>query len=142
MEKIKIGIIKEGKVPADKRVPFTPIQCARIQEGHPNVEVIIQSSDIRAIKDQEYRDAGLVVQDDITECDILMGVKEVPLDQLIPNKTYFFFSHTYKEQPYNAKLLKKILEKKIRLVDYELLKGSNGNRLIGFGRYAGIVMID
>jgi len=139
MEKIRIGIIKEGKVPADKRVPFTPEHCTRIEAGHENVEVIIQSSEIRAIKDQEYIDAGLKVQDDISECDILLGVKEVPLDDLIPNKTYFFFSHTYKEQPYNAKLLKEILKKNIQLVDYELIKGINGARLIGFGRYAGIV---
>ncbi|MEM7161876.1 MAG: NAD(P)-dependent oxidoreductase [Bacteroidota bacterium] len=136
---MKVGIIREGKNPPDKRVPLSPEQCNIVMEKWPHVEIIVQPSPIRDIEDQEYLDAGVNMQEDLSDCDILMGVKEVPYDDLIPNKKYFFFSHTYKEQPYNAKLLQTILEKKIQLIDYELLKKKSGARLLGFGRYAGIV---
>ncbi|MFT4659766.1 MAG: saccharopine dehydrogenase (NAD+, L-lysine-forming) [Patiriisocius sp.] len=139
MSKVKIGVIREGKVPPDKRVPLTPEHCKRILEGHYNVEIVIQSSPIRAFSDDEYSALGLTVQEDVSDCDILMGVKEVPKSDLLPQKVYFFFSHTYKEQPYNAALLKKILDRKIQLVDYELIKDKRDRRLIGFGRYAGVV---
>lgn len=136
---MKIGIIREGKNPPDKRVPFTAAQCREIVERFPETKVVVQPSDIRAIKDQEYEKEGIPLQEDLSDCDVLFGVKEVPLSMLIPNKTYFFFSHTYKEQPYNATLLKTILEKKIQLVDYEMLTDTSGRRLVAFGRYAGIV---
>jgi len=135
-----IGIIREGKKPSDKRVPLTPSQCAEIQKQFPSIQILVQTSPIRAFEDSEYLDYGIEVVDSVAHCEILLGVKEVPLDELIPLKTYFFFSHTYKKQLYNRALLKTILEKKIRLIDYELLLAeSNGRRLIGFGRYAGIV---
>ncbi len=136
---MKIGIIREGKTPPDKRVPLSPQQCAEAKEKFPQAELVVQPSAIRKFKDEEYTAAGIVLQDDLSDCDVLFGVKEVPLGMLIPNKTYFFFSHTFKLQPYNAKLLRKILDSKIRLVDYEVLKDERGKRLIGFGRYAGIV---
>ena len=136
---MKLGVIREGKIPPDERVPLTPVHCKKVMEKWPHVEVVVQPSPIRDIKDEEYAAAGITIQEELGDCDILMGVKEVPLDQLIPNKKYFFFSHTYKEQPYNAKLLRAILDKKIQLIDYELLKKKNGSRIIGFGRYAGIV---
>jgi saccharopine dehydrogenase (NAD+, L-lysine forming) len=139
MSKIQVGVIREGKVPADKRVPLSPEQCVRVQELFPNVEITVESSVIRAYKDSEYTDLGINVSSDISSCAILLGVKEVPIPQLIPNKTYFFFSHTYKKQPYNRDLLQAILDKKIRLIDYEVLKDANNQRIIGFGRYAGIV---
>jgi saccharopine dehydrogenase (NAD+, L-lysine forming) len=139
MSKIQVGVIREGKVPADKRVPLSPEQCVRVQELFPNVEISVESSVIRAYKDSEYTDLGINVSSDISSCAILLGVKEVPIPQLIPNKTYFFFSHTYKKQPYNRDLLQAILDKKIRLIDYEVLKDANNQRIIGFGRYAGIV---
>ena len=135
---MKIGIIREGKVPPDKRVPFTPPQCKSIKNRF-GVEVLVQSSQHRAYKDKEYRDAGITVVEDVSDCDVLMGVKEVPLDKLIENKTYLFFSHTFKKQSHNRKLLRTILEKKIRLIDYELLTDERGVRLVAFGRYAGIV---
>ncbi len=135
---IKIGLIKEGKVPVDKRVPLTPKQAAELQESF-DVEVVVQSSDIRCFKDQEYIDEGLYVVHNVGDCDVLLGVKEVPMPDLISNKTYFFFSHTSKEQPYNQKLLQTIIEKKIKLVDYEGLTDSKGARVVAFGRYAGIV---
>ena len=139
MSTIKLGIIREGKVPPDKRVPLTPVQCVELQKRFPNVKVLVQPSEIRAIADQEYQDFGIELSSDMSQCDILMGVKEVPVAELIPNKTYFFFSHTFKKQAYNRDLLRAILDKKIRLIDYEVLKDISGQRLIGFGRWAGIV---
>jgi saccharopine dehydrogenase (NAD+, L-lysine forming) len=139
MQQIKIGIIKEGKVPPDKRVPFTPLQTEEIQQRFTNVKVVCQSSDIRCFKDEEYEEHDTEVRPNVTDCDILMGIKEVPLENLVADKTYLFFSHTIKKQPYNRKLLKEVLKKNIRLIDYEALKDRQGNRLVAFGRYAGIV---
>lgn len=136
---MKIGIIREGKVPPDQRVPLTPEQCAEVLVRFPYIELAVQPSDVRRITDAEYTEAGVQLQEDLSDCDVLFGVKEVPLDQLIPEKTYFFFSHTYKLQPYNAKLLRACIDKRVRLIDYELLKRPGGQRIIGFGRYAGIV---
>ena len=136
---MKIGIIREGKVPPDQRVPLTPEQCAEVLVRFPYIELAVQPSDVRRITDAEYTEAGVQLQEDLSDCDVLFGVKEVPVDQLIPEKTYFFFSHTYKLQPYNAKLLRACIDKKVRLIDYELLKRPGGQRIIGFGRYAGIV---
>lgn len=139
METIRLGIIKEGKIPPDKRVPFSPIQCVEIEQRYPHVKVVVQSSEIRAFKDEEYRELGIEVVADVADCDILMGIKEVPISDLIPKKTYLFFSHTTKKQPYNRKLLQEVLNRKIRLVDYEALKDKLNNRLVAFGRFAGIV---
>ncbi len=139
METIRLGIIKEGKTPPDKRVPFSPTQCVEIEQRYPHVKVVVQESDIRAFKDDEYREVGIEIVTDVSDCDILMGIKEVPVSRLIPKKTYLFFSHTIKKQPYNRKLLQEVLNKKIRLVDYEALKDKLNNRLVAFGRFAGIV---
>ena len=136
---MKIGIIKEGKIPPDKRVPLSPAQCAQLMEKYPGLEVEVQSSNIRCFADSEYKDAGAKVIDNVSGCDVLMGVKEVPVDDLVPDRTYLFFSHTIKEQPYNKKLLQTVLRKNIQLVDYECLENKEGFRLLGFGRYAGIV---
>ncbi|MES2588186.1 MAG: NAD(P)-dependent oxidoreductase [Bacteroidota bacterium] len=139
MNKIKLGVIREGKVPPDFRVPLTPKQCAFVKQKFPNVEVFVQTSPIRAFKDEEYNNEGITVQEDLSNCDVLIGVKEVQINDLIPNKKYLFFSHTIKKQPYNRNLLRAVLDKKIQLIDYEVLKNRIGKRLIGFGRYAGIV---
>ncbi len=136
---MKIGIIREGKTPPDKRVPLTPKQCKFLLEKYPKLAIAVQSSEIRAFDDDEYREAGLKVVSELSDCDVLMGVKEVPESELIAGKTYLFFSHTFKEQPYNRDLLRTIIEKKIRLIDYEVMTNQKGIRLIGFGRYAGIV---
>lgn len=136
---MKFGIIKEGKTPPDKRVPLSPAQCVQFKEQYPNAELVVQPSSIRAFADEAYVNAGITLQEDLSDCDVLMGVKEVPMDMLIPNKTYLFFSHTFKLQPYNSKLLRTVLDKKIRLIDYEVLTNLKGKRLIGFGRYAGVV---
>lgn len=136
---IRIGLIREGKNPPDKRVPMTPRQCRELINSYPHVEMYVQPSAIRAIPDSAYEAEGIALREDLGNCDILLGVKEVPVDMLIPEKTYLFFSHTYKQQPYNSGLLKAILSKKISLIDYELLADAKGRRLIGFGKYAGIV---
>lgn len=134
----KIGIIKEGKVPIDRRVPVTPQQALQIEKTF-GVEVLVQSSDIRCYSDDDYRDAGLRVVESLEDCDIILGVKEVPIEKLIPGKTHFFFSHTIKKQDYNRNLLRSILDKQIRLIDWETLTDGSGNRIIAFGRWAGIV---
>lgn len=134
-----IGLIREGKTPPDKRVPLTPEQCKAFNESHDQARIIVQSSPIRCFTDEEYLQAGVEVVEDISVAEVLLGVKEVPSAQLIPNKTYFFFSHTFKKQEYNRALLRAVLDKHIRLIDYELLTQSSGRRIIGFGRYAGVV---
>ncbi len=139
MNRITIGVIREGKVPPDFRVPLSPKLCALVKEKFPHVDVIVQTSPIRCFKDEEYRAEGITVQEDMSGCDILVGVKEVNIEDLIPNKKYLFFSHTIKKQPYNRDLLRAILANKIQMIDYEVLKNKVGKRLIGFGRYAGIV---
>jgi len=139
MSNITIGVIKEGKVPPDFRVPLTPKQCKAIETIYPTIKVRVQKSPIRTFKDEEYANEGIELVDSLESCDIIFGVKEVQIEDLIPNKTFFFFSHTLKKQPYNRGLLQAILEKKIRLVDYEVIKDKYNKRVIGFGRYAGIV---
>lgn len=139
MSKIKIGILREGKIPIDKRTPLTPYQARELMEEFDNIEVVCQSSPIRCFEDHEYTMERVPVVDNVVDCDILLGVKEVPIHELIENKTYLFFSHTIKEQEYNRELLREILRKNIRLIDYECLTDSEGVRIIAFGRYAGIV---
>ncbi len=134
---MKIGIIKEGKTPADSRVPLDPQQCrALIDSG---VDIVVQRSDVRCYKDEDYISAGVPMSDDMSDRTILLGVKEVPIDMLLADKTYFFFSHTIKAQAYNQKLLKAVVEKGIRLIDYETLTDESGKRVIAFGKYAGMV---
>ena len=136
---MKIGIIKEGKTPPDKRVPLSPTQCQEIKQKYPQIDLVVQKSNIRKFKDEDYANAGIDLVDEVTDCDVLLGVKEVPIEDLIANKKYFFFSHTFKKQPYNRKLLQAIIEKNIQLIDWETITNSNGQRLIAFGRFAGIV---
>lgn len=139
MTKLKIGVLREEKSPPDKRVPLTPLICTELLRMYSNLEIVIQPSKIRCYSDDEYLAFGLTLQEDLTDCDVLMGVKEVPKDNLIPNKKYFFFSHTIKKQAHNIKLMKALIEKQIQMIDYETLTDKNNNRIIGFGRYAGIV---
>ena len=136
---LTIGLIKEGKIPADNRVALTPAQCKWIHKNSNDVQVIVQSSGDRCFKDREYMMAGIEVKENIDNCDILFGIKEVPKEQLIPNKTYLFFSHTKKAQPHNQQLMQEMVRKKITLIDYECLTHEDGQRIIGFGFFAGIV---
>jgi len=136
---MKFGIIKERKNPPDRRVVFSPEKLQEFKQQFPEAEIVVESSDIRVFKDEAYKNVGIEVVSDVSDCDVLLGVKEVPLDSLIPNKKYFFFSHTIKKQPYNRKLLKGMLDKNIEMYDHETIIKENGARLIGFGRYAGLV---
>ncbi|MCG8182637.1 NAD(P)-dependent oxidoreductase [Tenacibaculum piscium] len=136
---MKFGIIKERKNPPDRRVVFSPEKLQEFKEQFPSAEIVVESSDIRVFSDEAYQKVGIEVVTDMSDCDVLLGVKEVPLEALIPNKKYFFFSHTIKKQPYNRKLLQAILSKNIEMYDHETIIKEDGARLIGFGRYAGLV---
>ena len=136
---MKIALLREGKIPADKRVALSPKQCLEVLKQYPGLVLVVQPSPIRKFTDQDYLDLGIILQEDLSDCDVLIGVKEVPKKDLIPHKTYFYFSHTIKEQPYNKSLLLKMLSLNIRMIDYEVLTNEKSKRLIGFGRYAGIV---
>ncbi len=139
MAQIKLGILRETKTPPDRRVPLTPGQCSVLTERYPGLELVVQPSPIRCFDDEEYVQAGVRMQEDLSECDILMGVKEVTIETLLKGRTYLFFSHTAKKQPYNRELLQAVVEKGITLVDYEYLTDLQGERVVAFGRWAGIV---
>lgn len=134
-----IGIIREGKTPPDSRVALTPHQCKWLLQQYPEVEIYVQSAEGRCFADAEYIKEGIPVVESAQDCEVLFGVKEVPIEQLMAGKTYFFFSHTIKEQPYNRDLLRTVLDRNIRLIDYEVLTTEQGARVIAFGRWAGIV---
>lgn len=136
---MKFAIIKERKNPPDRRVVFSPEKLAEARENFPQAEFVVESSHIRVFPDAAYQALGFEVTEDVSDADVMIGVKEVPINALIPNKKYFFFSHTIKKQPYNRKLLQAILEKNIELYDHETIVKKSGARLIGFGRYAGLV---
>ncbi len=136
---MKFGIIRERKNPPDRRVVLSPKACQEITAKYDTAEIIVEPSPIRTYTKEEYKKAGITVADKMHECDVLLGVKEVPIDALIPNKKYFFFSHTIKKQPYNRDLLRAILEKNIELYDHEVITNAKEQRLVAFGRYAGIV---
>ncbi len=135
---MKIGLIREWKEPADKRVALSPNQCIQFQSLFPMVQLVVEKSPARTFLDAAYLEIGIPVVEDVSDCDILMGIKEVPLDKLISDKTYLFFSHTIKAQSYNRDLLKTILKKNITLIDYETLVWPQGGRILGFGKWAGI----
>ena len=136
---MKFGIITERKNPPDRRVVFSPEALLKLKNTFPEASIKVEHSDIRVFSDDDYKNLGFEVANDISDCDVYFGVKEVPIEALIPNKKYFFFSHTIKKQPYNRKLLQAILEKNIELYDHETIVDAKHKRLIGFGRYAGIV---
>lgn len=136
---MKIGLIRETKIPSDNRVAFTPSQCKWIQLNIPGVKMVVQSSPDRCYTDREYSVAGIEVKENINDCDILFGIKEVKAELLIPGKTYLFFSHTKKKQAYNQQLFRTVIDKKITLIDYECMEHEDGQRILGFGFFAGIV---
>jgi saccharopine dehydrogenase (NAD+, L-lysine-forming) len=139
MQKISFGIVRETKTPPDKRVPLTPLQCRSLLDRFNDLELLVQPSAYRCYSDEEYRSEGISLSEDLSDCDVLLGVKEVKLEALIPGKTYLFFSHTAKKQPYNRELLQEAVSKEIQLVDYEYLTDEKGIRVVAFGRWAGVV---
>jgi len=136
---MRVGIIRERKNPPDRRVVLSPKACQKVLANYRNAKILVEPSPIRTFRDAEYKDAGIVVAPKMEDCDVLLGVKEVPIKDLIPNKKYFFFSHTIKKQSYNRELLQAILEKNIEFYDHEVITNSKEIRLVAFGRYAGIV---
>jgi alanine dehydrogenase len=135
----KLGIIREGKVPADRRVPLTPAQCRTALERYPGLDLVVQRSPARSYTDEEYAEAGIELVDDLHDRDLILAIKEVPIDMLLDGKSHLFFSHTIKEQPHNRKLLKAVLDKGITLMDHELLTNEHGERVLAFGYWAGVV---
>ena len=138
-KKLKIGILRETKFPPDRRVAITPLQTKEILKKFPNIEIFAQTSELRCYRDEEYSNQGLTLTEDLSDCDILIGIKEVDIPSLLSGKTHLFFSHTAKKQLYNRLLFQEIVRRKITLLDYEYLTGSDGFRLVAFGRWAGIV---
>lgn len=136
---MKIGVLREEKIPIDNRVVLTPAQCKQLTIQYPSISLFVQSSNIRCFQDFEYEGLGIKLADDISDCDLFLGIKEVPIRSLIPNKTYLFFSHTIKKQEYNRALLQALLDKRITMIDYEVIRNRERKRLLGFGRYAGII---
>jgi saccharopine dehydrogenase (NAD+, L-lysine-forming) len=139
MPMIRIGLLREGKNPPDSRVALTPAQCKWLQKSFEQVQIVVQPSSTRCFSDLEYQRAGVSMQEDLSDCEYIFGIKEVPIDQLIEQKTYLFFSHTKKLQPYNQALFRDVIKKRIRLIDYECLEHEDGQRIIGFGFFAGVV---
>ncbi|MBA3648056.1 MAG: alanine dehydrogenase [Chitinophagales bacterium] len=139
MSEFKIALIREGKTPPDNRVAFSPVQCQWLMNKYPGLEIMVQPSSYRCFKDEEYEQEGIRITEDISDAGLLMGIKEVPAEFLIPNKKYCFFSHTIKKQPHNRELLKEVIRKKIQLIDYECLTWENNERILGFGHFAGVV---
>jgi len=135
---MKTGILRETKQPPDRRVPLTPHHVKELGTAYPDHQFTVQSSPIRVFSDEEYRKESVQVKDDLDNCDLLLGVKEVALDKFLPDKTYLIFSHTAKEQPQNQKLLQKLSALKCTLIDYEYLT-HNEVRVVAFGYWAGIV---
>lgn len=136
---LRIGLLRERKKSADERVAFTPAQCAKINADYSYLKIVVEPSPIRCFSDGEYLAEGIELTDNLEKCDVLIGIKEVPSDHLIPGKTYFFFSHTKKKQPHNQGMMHALIEKKIRMIDYECLTYSDEQRILGFGLFAGMV---
>jgi saccharopine dehydrogenase (NAD+, L-lysine-forming) len=136
---MKLGIIREKKSPPDTRVALIPWQCAALVDEYRKLEIVVEGYPERCFGDDEYEEKGLLLVSELNDCDVILGIKEIPVDALLENKTYLFFSHTIKKQAHNRKLLQAILKKNIRLIDYECLRYPGNGRILGFGRFAGIV---
>ena len=139
MQKLKIGIIKEYKTPPDKRVPLTPEQCSEVMKQYQGVEIVVQKSKDRCFSDLDYFEKGIALEEDLQDCDIIIGVKEIPKELLLEGKTYIFFSHIIKKQEHNKSLLQEIVRRKITLIDWERMVDDSGQRIVAFGKWAGIV---
>lgn len=137
--KVSFGLIREEKQPADRRVAFTPAQCAELKALYPQMSIYIQPSADRCFSDELYQKVGVEVSEDLSHCDFLFGIKEVPSEKLMAEKTYLFFSHTIKKQAHNKQMMQAMIKQNVTLIDYETLRWKNGDRILGFGRFAGVV---
>lgn len=136
---MKIGLIRETKTPADSRVALSPVQMADLQRQYPQHQFVVQTSPVRAFTDEEYRQADIPVVEDVQDCDILFGIKEVDINALLPDKHYIFFGHFAKMQAYNRPLLQTLMAKHITFTDYEYLVDEQNRRVCAFGWWAGVV---
>ncbi|HID25467.1 MAG TPA: hypothetical protein EYP23_03275, partial [Thermoplasmata archaeon] len=137
-----IGIRREDKNQWERRTPLIPKHVEELKEKH-GLQTIVQPSKIRVFTEEEYRDAGAIIQDDLSPCSHVFAVKETPLGFFEPGKTYIFFSHTIKGQKHNMPMLKRLLELGCTLIDYERIVDKQGKRLVFFGRFAGLAgMVD
>jgi saccharopine dehydrogenase (NAD+, L-lysine forming) len=136
---LKVGILRETKNPPDRRVPLTPPQIVALEELYPNVEFFVQPSDYRCYSNEEYEYLDIPLKEDLRDCDVLMGVKEVDKRTFITGKTYLFFAHVAKKQPHNLDMFRDMAEKNLTLIDFEYLTTDKGQRVVAFGRHAGIV---
>ncbi|RIA90080.1 Saccharopine dehydrogenase-domain-containing protein [Glomus cerebriforme] len=137
-----LALRREDKSRWERRVALTPDHVSKLIK-ETGVKVYVQPCNKRVFSNEKYEQAGAIIQEDISVADIIMGIKEVPAKNLIPNKTHIFFSHTHKGQEYNMTMLQDILDKKIRLIDYELMTNEEKKRLVLFGTHAGYAgMID
>lgn len=134
---LRIAVIREDKSPPDARVPLTPRQVADLRAK--GVDIVVQPSGHRCFPDREYTALGVPLQEDLSDRELLLGIKEVPVDRLLPGKTYCNFAHVAKFQPYNQGLLRQLLDLGITHIDYEYLTDDRGRRLIAFGYWAGMV---
>jgi saccharopine dehydrogenase (NAD+, L-lysine-forming) len=137
-----IGIRREDKSDWERRVPLTPDDAAALQREH-GIQVIVQTSVIRAFTDKEFAEAGIRVQEDLSPCPVVLGIKEMPEGFFEPDKAYVFFAHVIKGQTYNMPMLQRMLDLGCTLIDYERVVDEQKRRLIFFGWHAGVAgMID
>jgi len=137
-----IGIRREDKSDWERRVPLTPQDAAALQQAH-DIRVIVQTSPIRAYADEEFVQAGITVKEDLGDCPVVLGIKEMPAEFFEPDKAYVFFAHVIKGQPYNMPMLQRMLDLGCTLIDYERVVDEHNRRLIFFGWHAGVAgMID
>ncbi|NWF71388.1 MAG: alanine dehydrogenase [Chloroflexi bacterium] len=139
MSKLRLALIREEKKPIETRVAFSPVQCQWLMNKYPGLDIVVQSSEHRCFSDEDYSREEIEVREDVSDADLLIGIKEVPKDKLLADKKYIFFSHTIKRQAHNKAMLQEILRKKVTLYDYECLVWENGERILGFGHFAGVV---
>ena len=137
---VKIGIRKENRSVWERRVALTPNHVKQIRAEYPNFEFYVEPSKVRIFKDHEYEECGAIISKDLSTCDIIIGIREIPCDELIENRTFMFFGHVIKAQEHNLPMLDEILKKRIRFIDYEKITSevSKGERLVYFGKIAGI----
>lgn len=136
---MRIALIKETKTPVDNRVALSPKQVSELNIRFPQHRIVVQSSDIRAFSDDEYRNEGVEIVDSVSDCDVLFGIKEAKIETLIPDKHYFFFGHIAKMQEYNRPLLQAFIQNRITFCDYEYLVDDKNQRVCAFGWWAGVV---
>lgn len=132
-----IGIRREDKYYWERRVPLPPHSCKLIMQNHPEIKFIVQPCSRRIYSDLEYQDVGCIVNEDLIDCGIIVCLKEIPVEKFLPNKTYIFWSCVTKGEKHNIPMLKTMIERNIRHIDYERILDQNGNPAIAFP-FAGI----